>query len=89
MALSKALGTFVLTPANSPFVITPEDGVEVGSIKVGVLSSGSIQGTKSLNGLPSAPITLAPEQVLNFAQNYGIDSVTIVITAGTIELMCI
>ena len=87
MALASQIFTRGLTSANSPFVLTAQDGLSLSSIKVGVGGAGTITGTRSVAGLTSQPIPIVEGDVVNFSTDKGIDEVTIVITSGTIYIL--
>jgi len=87
MALASQIFTYALTSANSPFVLTAQDGLSLSSIKVGTGGAGTILGTRSVSGLSSMPIPVIDGDVVNFSTDKGIDEVTITITSGTIYIL--
>lgn len=87
MALNSDLFTRILTPSDSPFVVTSSDGLSLGSLKVSSDGSGSIQGTRAVGGLQSQAVPLSANDVFSFSSNNGITSFTIVISTGTILIV--
>lgn len=87
MALNSKLWTRILTTGDSPFVLTAEDGISIGSILCTTGSVATITGTRTVKGLPSEAITL-PENV-PFAFDTAIGALaefTITISSGTVEI---
>lgn len=87
MALTSQIFTYALTSANSPFVLTAQDGLSLSSIKVGTGGAGTILGTRSVAGLVSMPIPITDGDVVNFSTDKGIAEIIINITSGTIYII--
>lgn len=87
MSLNSELFTYSLTQANSPFVLTANDGLALSCIKVGVGGVGTITGTREVAGLESEPISITEGDVVNFSTDKGINEVIITINSGTIYII--
>jgi hypothetical protein len=85
MAFETGLWTRILTTSDSPFVITPQTGITVGSIMATTGSTATIEGTKSVNSLPSEPIPLPENVPFAISINPGaFEGITIAIASGTV-----
>lgn len=87
MGLSSDLFTRILTTSDSPFVVTSNDGLVLGSLKVSSGGAGTLKGTKAVKGLASEEIPLSADDVFGFSTSLGISSFTITITSGTIIIV--
>jgi hypothetical protein len=86
-AITTGLFTRILTTGDSPFVIQPDDNLSIGTVLCTTGSSATIKGTKSVNGLPSEPISLPEGVPFNFGVSVGTFSeITIEISSGTVEI---
>jgi hypothetical protein len=83
---SSKVGTFDLTSANSPFVISPEDGVRVIAMKL-LSGAASYTGTMVVNGLNSGPIALVINDPVTIGGDQPIDTLEIDISSGILTVI--
>jgi len=89
MALDFKVGTYNITSAESPLVITKSEA-QAFSLRLSTdVSAGTITGNGSLGVLSSTPIDLAFGTPISIGKGLGFDEVTINITAGSAQLMII
>ncbi len=78
--LNKELFSSTLTDAESPFVITKDDGITQYSIKL-LAGSATITGSRKLNGISSSAVPMDVNEPINGSVSEGV-AVTITIAPG-------
>lgn len=87
MAQTAKIGTYLITPGNSPFTISKSDCQALSFRLSNNASAGTYIGTKTLKGAPSVALPLDFGTPVSISEEFGFDEIEIDITAGSAQLI--